>query len=179
MYQKYYSNILYMYIQSLLTCPFMQTVLYANRMKKEKKKGNHLRENEQLMHIEYKNPYEFFSSLEVSKGHWIIWRLISPLKNPILPGAIKLFLSMTTDMISEPKAVLCRSLYCADASQSMDASLWGILTCCLHSLLVFNSVGSFPVTFAQKGFEWIAQLLVLSPNSTSEPNLSSSFLGGN
>lgn len=39
----------------------MQAVLYANKtFLKKKKAANHLGENEQLMHIEYKNPHEFF-----------------------------------------------------------------------------------------------------------------------
>lgn len=54
---KYCSKILYEHTQSLLVCLFVQAVLYAN---KTKKKENHLRESEQLMHTEYKNPHEFF-----------------------------------------------------------------------------------------------------------------------
>ena len=142
---------------------------------KLKKQANHLRENEQLTHIEHKNPYEFFSSLDVSKGHWILWRWIAFLKIPVLPAAIRLFLPMITDIIAEPNAVLCvcqscRSLALAQCFQSMDASLH-VLACSLHSLLVFNRVGSFPVIFAKNGFEWIAQLPVASPNSVSEPNV--------
>lgn len=36
---------------------------------KLKKKANRLTKNEQLTHIEFKNPYEFFAFLEVSEGH--------------------------------------------------------------------------------------------------------------
>lgn len=114
-YQKYYSKLLYKHIQSLLACLFMQTAFYANKTEK-KMKANHLRENEQLMHIEYKNPYEFFYFSEVRKGHWILWRLIPFLKIPIPPDAIKLFLQMTTDTISEPNAVLCICQSCKSLS---------------------------------------------------------------
>lgn len=161
---KYCSKILYERTESLLACLFMQTVLYANKTKK--KEENHLRENEQRMHTEYKNPHEFFSVLEVSKGHWILWRLIPFLKIPILSAAIKLGLPSDHRYNLRAKCSIVhlselQITGLAQCIQSTGTSSLLVLAQCLYLLLVFDGVGSFPVIFSKNGSEWIAVLFPL------------------
>lgn len=163
---KYCSKILYEHTQSLLVCLFVQAVLYAN---KTKKKENHLRESEQLMHTEYKNPRVFFSVLEVSKGHWILWRLIPFLKIPILSDAIKL--GLPSDHRYNLRAK-CGIVHLSELQitglalcfQSTGTASRLVFAQCLHLLLVFDGVGSFPAIFSKNGSEWIAVLFSLQIN---------------